>query len=170
MIYTTLAKIKAHDPCTEGWRKLLKHLGKITDDPEPLALSVILESNGLDDALWCLRTVPEENKRWRLLAVAFARKVQNLMTDQRSIAALDVAERHAHGLATDGELAAAWAAAGDAAWAAAWAAAGDAAGAAAWAAAWDAAGAKLAPTKAELQASAGELIERMCALTEDDLA
>ena len=45
-----------------------------------------------------------------------------------------------------------------------------AAGAAAGDAAGDAAGAKLAPTKTELQASAGELIERMCALTDDDLA
>ena len=36
------------------------------------------------------------------------------MTDQRSIAALDVAERRANGDATDEELAAAW----DAAWAA----------------------------------------------------
>ena len=128
MIYTTLAKIKEHDPCIEGWCKLLKHLGKTKADHEPLALLVILESNGLDDALWCLRSVPEENKRWRLLAVAFARKAQHLMKDQRSIAALDVAERHAHGLATDSELAAA----GDAAWDAA----GDAAGVAARAAAW----------------------------------
>lgn len=151
MIYTTLAKIKGHGPCIEGWRKLLKHLGKITADDEPLALSVILESNGLDDLLWCLRTVPEENNRWRLLAVAFARKVQHLMTDPRSVAALDVTERHAHGLATDDELdaaravaravarAAAEGAAWDAAWAAAWAAATRDA---AWAAAtWAAAGA-----------------------------
>ena len=115
MIYTTLAKIKEHDPCAKGWRKLLKYLGKTGADDEPLALSVILESNGLDDALGCLRSVPEENKRWRLLAVAFARKVQHLMTDPRSIAALDVSERHAHGLATDRDLAAAGAAAGDAA-------------------------------------------------------
>jgi hypothetical protein len=133
MIYTTLNRIKEHGPCIEGWRKLLKHLGKTGADDEPLALSVILESNGLDDALWCLRSVPEESKRWRLLAVAFARKVQHLMTDPRSLAALDVAERHASGIATDKELAAARAAAGDAAGDAAWAAAWDAA----WAAARD---------------------------------
>jgi hypothetical protein len=46
------------------------------------------------------------------------------MLDQRSVAALDVAERHANGNATGPELAAAW----DAARAAAW----DAASAAAW--------------------------------------
>ena len=63
------------------------------------------------------------------------------MEDPRSIAALDVAERFAHGKATQQELDAAR----DAARAAAGAAARDAAGAAAWAAAgaaaWDAAGA-----------------------------
>jgi hypothetical protein len=41
------------------------------------------------------------------------------MTDERSIKALDVSERYANGLATDEELAAAWAAASDAAWEAA---------------------------------------------------
>lgn len=63
-------------------------------------------------------------------AVWSARQVQHLMTDPRSLAALDVAERHADGRATDDELHAAWAAAWDA-WAArvaAGAAAGDAAG------------------------------------------
>ena len=72
--------------------------------------------------------------------------------------------------------AAAWDAAGDAAWdaagaaagAAAAAAAGDAARAAAWDAAWaaarDAAGAALAPTVAELQTSAHELVDRMLAV------
>ena len=43
----------------------------------------------------------------RLFAVRCARRVQHLMTDPRSLAALDVAERHAKGEATDEELAAA---------------------------------------------------------------
>ena len=153
MIYTTLNKIRDHSPCTEGWQRLLKHLDKTRADDEPLPLVTVLDSNGLDDCLWCLRSVPEHNNIWRLYAVWCARKVQHLMTDQRSIDALDVAERHATGTATDEELAAARDAAG-AARAAAWAAgaaardAAWAAGAAAWAAgaaagdaAWDAAGA-----------------------------
>ncbi len=63
----------------------------------------------------------------RLFAVRCARRVQHLMADPRSIAALNVAERHAKGEATDDELVTAWAAAvaavaADAAWdAAAWA-------------------------------------------------
>lgn len=83
----------------------------------------------------------------RRFAVWSARQVQHLMTDPRSIAALDVAERHAEGSATDEELAAAYAAAWeaaraavccDAAYAAARAAARDAVSAAAWNAACDA--------------------------------
>jgi hypothetical protein len=146
---TTLAKIRAHSPCDGGYKKLCKSLGGIRKygANTPITVRQIVESNGLADALWCLRTMPEHSNRWRRLAVRYARSVQRLMTDPRSLAALDVAERHATGLATDGELKAAadaaWAAraAAWAAGAAAWAAdaAAEAAGAAAEAAAWDAA-------------------------------
>jgi membrane protein involved in colicin uptake len=66
-------------------------------------------------------------------AIACARRVQHLMTDPRSIAALDTRERWLRGKATNEEMTAALAsarAAADAAWAA-WAAA-DAAGDAKW--------------------------------------
>jgi hypothetical protein len=83
------------------------------------------------------------DRELRKLAVRFARTVQHLMKDVRSIAALDVADRHADGLASNDELAAAWddarAAARDAAWDDARDAARDAAWAAARAAAWAAA-------------------------------
>lgn len=144
---TTLTRIRAHGPCREGWGKLLAGLGKTAADDEPLAYSRILEINGLDDALWCCRAEPKYDRQWRLYAVWCARQVQHLMTDPRSIAALDVAERHARGEATDAELeaageaarAAAWAAALAAAWATAWARAWEAARAAARGAAWEAA-------------------------------
>ena len=55
------------------------------------------------------------DRELRLFAVWSARQVQHLMTDPRSVAALDVAERHASGEATDEELAAAWSAAESAA-------------------------------------------------------
>ena len=139
MIHTTLNKIRANGPCEAGWRKLLKHLGKSEADDEQLHLLTVLDSNGLDDCLWCLRTVPEHDREWRLFAVWCARKVQHLMIDPRSVAALDVAERFANGEAAREELSAARAAARDAAGAAAWAAAWDAAWAAAREAARDAA-------------------------------
>ena len=124
---TTLNKIRSHSPCKEGWERLLTHLGKTKADDEPLPLLTVLDSNGLDDALWCLRAVTGHDKEIRLYAVWCARQVQHLMTDPRSVAALDVTERYANGEATDRELAAARdtaevaaaeASARDAAWAA----------------------------------------------------
>jgi hypothetical protein len=107
-ITTTLNRIRAHDPCKDGWRKLLSGLGKTAADDEPLPFARIVEINGIDDALWCCRAEPQHDKDWRLFAVWCARQVQHLMTDPRSIAALEVAERHANGNATDNELRAAW--------------------------------------------------------------
>jgi len=117
---TTLNKIRSKSPCADGWAKLLKHLGKPQADDEPLSLITILDSNGLDDALWCLQAVDGHDREIRLYAVWCARQVQHLMTDKRSLDAIDVAERFANGLATENELDIAWAAAraaaGDAAW------------------------------------------------------
>ena len=141
---TTLARIKAHGPCADGWHKLLTHLGKTKADDEPLLYATILASNGLDDAIWACRAEPRYDREWRLYAVWCAEQVSHLMTDLRSHAALQVARRFANGKATREELdaagAAAWAAAGAAARNAAGAAAGDAAWAAAGAAARNAAG------------------------------
>ena len=139
MLTTTLNKIREHKPCIDGWKKLLKYLGKTEADDEPLPFSIILDSNGLDDALWCCRTTQEYDRQWRLFAVWCARQVQHLMTDKRSLDALDVAERYANGQATDNELAAARDAAGAAARDAAGAVARDAARAVARAVARDAA-------------------------------
>jgi hypothetical protein len=129
-ITTTLNRTRAQSPCEDGWEKLLKGLGKSKGDDEPLPFSVILEINGLDDALWCCRAEPQEWKTWRLFAVWCGRQVQHLMTGQRSIDALGIAERYANDLATDAELASACDAACDAAQASAWnaerASAGDA--------------------------------------------
>ena len=165
---TTLNKIRTKKPFADGWKKLLAHLGKTQADDEALSILTILDSNGLDDALWCLRAVENHDREIRLYAVWCARQVQHLMTDKRSLDALDVAERFASGLATAEDLAAAsdaarsamaaaaavkgaamaaawdaaeeatWAAAWDAAWSAARSAAWDAAEEATWAAAWDA--------------------------------
>jgi hypothetical protein len=161
VMYTTLDKIRAHHPCAEGWRKLLQHLGKVVPDDKPVAIATILDSNGIDDALWCLRAVDGSDRELRLYVVWCARQVQHLMNDPRSSNVLDVAERYANGHATDEELAAARRAAveaarevtvspaEEAAMEAAWTTAGAAAGAAAvavsaaaaWATAWEKTGA-----------------------------
>jgi len=54
---TTLREIEEYKPCGDGWKKLLKSLGKREADDEPLSLMHILESNGVKDAIWCLRCV-----------------------------------------------------------------------------------------------------------------
>ena len=128
---TTLNLIRAKEPCTSGWVTLLKSLNKIKSDDEELSLITILDSNGLDDAIWCLRAVEGYHKEKRLYAVWCARQVQHLMTDQRSIDVIDVAERFANDDATEEELISASGAARYATW--------DPARAAAWDAAWDAA-------------------------------
>ena len=111
MITTTLNAIRAEHPCEDGWKRLLTDLGKTKADDEPLPLVTILDSNGVDDALWCLRAVEGFDKEKRVFAVWCVRQVQHLLKDHRSIAALDVAERFANGLASQEELEAAWAAA-----------------------------------------------------------
>ena len=126
---TTLNKIRTKKPFADGWKKLLAHLSKRKADDEALSIITILDSNGLGDALWCLRAVENHDREIRLYAVWCARQVQHLMTDKRSLDALDVAERFASGLAPDSELTAARAAARSAL---------TAAGADAWDAAWSA--------------------------------
>lgn len=149
MVYpltTTLNRIYACNPCSEGWQRALEKAGKTQGDDEPITYAEIIDAAGLEDALWCCRAEPQQSHIWRRYAVWCARQVQHLMADKRSVAALDVAERHANGQATDDDLAAARAAAWEATKAATAARAAQAARAAtlaAWAAVsaatWDAA-------------------------------
>ena len=101
---TTLNAIRKCSPCISGWNTLLKSLNKTKADDEPLELSYILQSNGLDDAIWCLKAVDGKDKEIRLFAVWCARQVQHLMKDPRSIAALDIAEKFALGLTSEEAL------------------------------------------------------------------
>ena len=113
---TTLNKIKSHDPYYDGWRKLLTALGKTAADDEALPLRRIFETSGLELTLYALCTVDGFDREKRLYAVWCARQVKHLMTDQKSLEALEVAERHANGEASDEELSAAFDAASDVAW------------------------------------------------------
>lgn len=132
-LITTLAIIRQHDPCTEGWGKLLKHVGKDYPRDCHIDFATILESNGLDDALWALRAVlPEQEKERDRLARMFACDCaesvlhiyeRDYPSDDRPRNAIRVAREFADGRATIDQLAAAR----DAAWAAAWDAARDAA-------------------------------------------
>jgi leucyl aminopeptidase (aminopeptidase T) len=164
MLYTTLNEIRKHSPCESGWQKLLISLGKTKSDNKQLSFKTILESNGLDDSLWCLRAVKGYDKEIRFYAVWCARQVEHLDKSGVSKQTNDVSEKFANGDATCDELyaaraaarAAASAAARAAAWDAAWVAARAAASAAARAAAWDAA------WVAAWAAQEEEFIKRFC--------
>jgi len=70
----------------------------------------ILESNGLDDALWALQALPpEHDNAVRLLACDFAERVLRLVpeSEDRPRQAIDTARRFARGEATRKELKAA---------------------------------------------------------------
>ena len=163
MTVTTLNAIRAASPCHDGWTKLLKHLGKTSADDEPLPLLTVLDSNGLDDALWVLdntccdprlarhfgawcaeqvlpifEIVYPNNMRPRN-AIAVARN--DAATEEDRVTAGDAARDAAWSAGDAGDAArdAAWSAARCAAWSASRDTAGDAARDAAWAAAGDAA-------------------------------
>ena len=61
-IYTTLNKIKSFQPCKDGYIKLLTFLGKTSSDDEPVDYLTILESNGVEDTIWCMRCEWFEHK------------------------------------------------------------------------------------------------------------
>ena len=168
---TTLAAIRAAHPCEDGWRKLLGHLGKTAADDESLPLLTVLDSNGLDDALWVLSKAMPDDRLARHFGAWCAEQVLRLfeaerpkdMRPRQAIAAarddgataeqrIDAGDAARAARAAAGDAArAARAAARAAAGAAAWAAAGDAA----WAAAWAAARAAAAAARAA-EAAAGD--------------
>ena len=135
----TIDDIRGFGPCYDPSRYL-------AEDWTGTALDVLdVKDCPAADRIWvALGMMPEKDRRLaaccfvRHTPIGDGRTVWDLLTDERSKRAVEVAERFAGGEATERELAAAW----DEARAAAWAAAGDAVWAAAWdarAAAWDAA-------------------------------
>jgi len=150
-ITTTLNEIRSHEPCSDGWEKLLKSLGKTKADDEPLELVTILESNDIADAVWCLGCLSEDHEYLvRLFACACAESVLHLYENEypedfRVRNCIETSKKYALGLYDDATWATTLTAAGaitlTAAGAAAWATTRAAAGTAAWATARAAAGA-----------------------------
>jgi hypothetical protein len=101
---TKLNRIRQHKPFAEDWKRLLRSLGKHKADDEPLSILTILDRADFDIALWCLRTVEGYEREIQLYAVWCTRQVEHLMTDPRSIAVINVAERFANRMATQEEL------------------------------------------------------------------
>ena len=78
ILTTTLNEIRRHSPCQSGWIKLLSYLGKTMADNDKLDFKTILDSNGIEDAIWCLRSVSGHDKEIRLFAVWCVRQVEHL--------------------------------------------------------------------------------------------
>jgi hypothetical protein len=125
--YFNANSIRSWDPCYDPKRYF-------TGDQRLNAIKILEDTRiSVPDRLWCvLRTDLVSEKLMHLFAVWCVRQVQHLIKDQRSLDALDVAERFANGLATREELSAArttlvaagnavCCARGAAAWCAAWA-------------------------------------------------
>jgi hypothetical protein len=131
---TTLNEIRKFNPCKDGWEKLLKFLNKTKADDEPLLMSTILKSNGLSDAIWCLRAFHVDHRQSVIeFACDCAESVLPIWEEWAKVHALEKLEapRQAIDAARNGSrAAAAYAAADAAAYAAADAAAAEAAHAA----------------------------------------
>jgi hypothetical protein len=119
ILTTTLNRIAEQQPCSVGFDRLLRGLGKTAPDDAPLPYARIVDLAGIEEAIWCMRAEPQYAQTWRLFAVWCARQSQHLLVDPRSRATIDTAERHARGQATDAELSAAWLEASYPAWEAA---------------------------------------------------
>lgn len=172
----TLEEAREKGACIEGHNSVVCYLtGREYDDEideyiqhdATVSILDVLESNGLNDALWALRYVKGRDRDIRLYAVWCARQVQHPMDDQRSIDALDVAEKYANGKATERELSdardAAWDAINATAFASSWAAAFAAANAAASAAEWAAeTAASSAATRDTAEATQEDMLIKMC--------
>lgn len=109
-ITVTLWQIRAHGPCQDGWKKLLAFLGKTKADDEPLGFSTIVVSNGVKDALWCLRALGGEHRPIvGGLACDFAEHVLPIFEryrpdDPRPRAAIATIRRYLVGEATEKEV------------------------------------------------------------------
>jgi hypothetical protein len=100
---TTLNRIRACSPCTDGWKTLLTHMGPNHDPDAPINLLTVLESNGVQDMLWCLRATEQDSKPVAVeLAVLFAESVLPIFEakfpdDDRPRKAIEAAQAYLRG-------------------------------------------------------------------------
>jgi len=72
---TTLREIKSFNPCVSGWKKLCRTLRTTNLDTE-VSILQILESNGVQDAFWALKT--QDYKDYCLILADIAESVLHI--------------------------------------------------------------------------------------------
>jgi len=76
---TTLREIKSFNPCVSGWKKLCRTLRTTNLDTE-VSILQILESNGVQDAFWALKT--QDYKDYCLILADIAESVLHIFEDK----------------------------------------------------------------------------------------
>jgi hypothetical protein len=116
----TITRRQAHDAhaCVEDTRRVLDHIrardGRIPRKDQRISLQDVADVLGVDGVVWCLWAVGGHDDSLRRFACVCARRALRRAgaCDARSWRAVRVAQWHAHGWATEEEMAAAR----DAAW------------------------------------------------------
>tara|TARA_R110000868_G_scaffold411755_1_gene708928 strand:- start:36460 stop:37056 length:597 start_codon:yes stop_codon:yes gene_type:complete len=117
VLTTTLELLKEHNACESGYRKLKKTLGPKWGSDQPINLLDILDSNGVQDMMWCFRATEQDCIKQRYLICAdMAESVLHLFTakypnDKSPERAIKAARDAANGVITSAAAASAAAAA-----------------------------------------------------------
>lgn len=105
---TTLNHIRAYNPCPYSWKILLRYLNKTNTDNEPLLLSTIVKSNGLNDALWCCGIEPQYKHKLLLFNIWRINQMRHLIKDQRGITAINYIEQYVNTQSNTTNIVFAW--------------------------------------------------------------
>lgn len=85
---TTLVALWLAEACEDRYAHLRAALGPDWPDDRPIPLLTILETNGLVDALWALRAVPDAEQLSRRLACDYAKRVSPILTAMTRLSVL----------------------------------------------------------------------------------
>ena len=83
ILYTSLKEIKAFNPCTSGWRDILKGQGKKEADDILFPLVDCLKSNPIRDVCWLLGKRKTEID----IAIKFAKKCADSVSHIKNVSA-----------------------------------------------------------------------------------